>query len=190
MKKLLIIAAVVLTASLTQAASFDWTTTSKTWGLPKSSLDAGLEAGQTYGVGSANADTMSNQISSYSATWAYTLTLSAGTDSDVLSGSLTSASFDSRKVALTLSSGIVTAGADLTYSIVFTGTITDGKGATFDVTSNEIAGNWHVNDMGDILLQTAAPSSFTTAGGAVPEPTSGILMLVGLGALALRRRRA
>ena len=30
----------------------------------------------------------------------------------------------------------------------------------------------------------------TVTGGEVPEPTSGILMLVGLGALALRRRRA
>ena len=188
MKKLMIIAVIALASTLTQAASFNWQTSSKTWGLPKASLDAGLAAGQTYGVGSANADTMSNQISSYSASWAYTLTLNDGTDTDVLTGSLVSGSFSSRSVNLDLSSSIVDPGKDLTYSIVFTGTITDGKGATFDVTSNEITGSWHVNDIGAIGLSTAAPSSWSTAG--VPEPTSGILMLVGLGALALRRRKA
>ena len=188
MKKLMIIAAVALTTTLTQAASFTWGTDTKAWGLPSSALTAGLAAGQNYAVGSANADTMSNQISANAATWAYTLTLTYGADSDVLTGTLSSSSFLSRKINLDLSSDLVVAGRDMTYSIVFTGKITDGKGATFDVTSNEITGSWHVNDQGDIALGTVAPSSWSTAG--VPEPTSGILMLVGLGALALRRRKA
>ena len=189
MKKLMIIAAVALTATLTQAASFTWGTDSKAWGVNSSALAAGLEAGKTYNVGTGNADTMSNQISSYNATWAYVLTLSDGENTDTLSGSLTSGSFASRKINLALSSDIAVGGKDLTYTLVFTGTVKDGNGATWDVTSNEIAGSWHVNDMGDITLGTAAASSFTTSGD-VPEPTSGILMLVGLGALALRRRRA
>ena len=37
---------------------------------------------------------------------------------------------------------------------------------------------------------TSGLTTGTIGGGEVPEPTSGILMLVGLGALALRRRRA
>ena len=192
MKKLMIIAAVALASTLTQAASFTWGTETKAWGVPSSALAAGLEGGKSYNVGSANADTMSNQISANSASWAYVLTLSyndgSSTVTDTLSGNLTSGSFASRKVNLDLSSDLVVAGRDLTYTLVFTGTITDGNSASFDVTSNEIAGNWHVNDLGAIGLQTAAASSFTTAG--VPEPTSGILMLVGLGALALRRRKA
>ena len=43
---------------------------------------------------------------------------------------------------------------------------------------------------GDGFAGGVSPMSSATWGGDVPEPTSGILMLVGLGALALRRRRA
>ena len=190
MKKLMIIAALALTATVTQAASFLWTTTSKTWGVNSSALAAGLEAGTTYNVGGANADTMSNQLTANSATWAYVLTITDGTSSKEFSGSLTSTSFKSRAVNLTLSDDLIVAGADLTYTLVFTGTITDGNSKTWDVTSNTISDSWHVSDQGDIALKTASPSSFSTAGSEVPEPTSGILLMVGLGALALRRRRA
>ena len=41
-----------------------------------------------------------------------------------------------------------------------------------------------------INSSTTRVASGASFGGGVPEPTSGILMLVGLGALALRRRRA
>ena len=34
------------------------------------------------------------------------------------------------------------------------------------------------------------PNQFTAVGGAIPEPTSGMLVLIGAGLLALRRRRA
>ena len=181
---------VAVMAVSVQAASFNWGTDTKAWGLPASDLAAGLTAGTTYNVGSANADTMSNQLSSYNATWAYALTFSYddgnSVTTDTLTGNLGSGAFSSRKVNLDLSSDLVVASRDLTYSLVFTGTVKDGQNATFEVTSNEITGSWHVNDMGDISLQTHAPSSWTAA----PEPTSGILMLVGLGALALRRRKA
>ena len=195
MKKLMLVLGVAAMAVSVQAASFNWSTGStKAWGIGTADLTAGLAAGQTYTAGGStkkNADTMSNQLTSHSATWAYILTLTDASDStktDTLSGSLTSASFNSRALNLNLSSDLVTAGKDLNYSIVFTGTITDANSKTWDVTSDTISGSWHVNDMGDIALSTAPASSWSTA--SVPEPTSGLLMLVGLGALALRRRRA
>lgn len=49
------------------------------------------------------------------------------------------------------------------------------------------SGNFFYTDMDPNLIGTT-PYLFST--GAVPEPTSGLLMLVGLGAMALKRRRA
>ena len=72
-------------------------------------------------------------------------------------------------------------GKDVSYtSDVGSFTIADGalNGPTINFTSGL--------NMGGSSLMTA--TKWTVAG--VPEPTSGILMLVGLGALALRRRKA
>lgn len=192
MKKVMFMLGVAVVASSVQAASFQWGTTDKSWGVATSALAAGLEKGKTYGVGSANADTMNNEITSNAATWMYTLILTDASDASktaTLSGNLTS--FSSRKVKENLSSDLVVAGKDLTYSLVFTGKVTDGKNAVWDVTSNTITGSWHVNDTGDIGLQTAAASSWSTPAGStpVPEPTSGLLLLVGGAMIALRRKQ-
>jgi len=192
MKKVMFMLGAAAMACSVQAATFQWGTTDKSWGVATSALAAGLADGKTYGVGSANADTMNNEISSHSATWAYTLILTDALDSSktaTLSGSLTS--FSSRKVKENLSSDLVVAGKDLTYSLVFTGNVTDGNGKAWDVTSNTITGSWHVNDTGDIGLQTAAASSWSTPAGSspIPEPTSGLLLVVGGAMLALRRKQ-
>ena len=72
------------------------------------------------------------------------------------------------------------------YSIVITGTIKDGNGATWDLTSDAIVGTWNVPSLGDLALTTAGPAGFTAA----PEPTSGLLLLLGVAGLALKRKRA
>lgn len=192
MKKVMFMLSVAVVASSVQAATFQWGTTDKSWGVATSALSAGLEKGKTYGVGSANADTMNNEMSSNAATWMYTLILTDASDASktaTLSGNLTS--FSSRKVKENLSSDLVVAGKDLTYSLVFTGKVTDGKNAVWDVTSNTISGSWHVNDMGDITLATASASSWSTPAGTtpIPEPTSGFLLLVGGAMIALRRKQ-
>lgn len=192
MKKLIIVAAIAAGALVSQAASFDWATNGKAYSIDSATVTAGLAAGQTYGVGSNNAASMSNQISSFGAVWSYVITLTSGATTDTLSGTLGTGDFASRYVNKTLSSTIwdsASAESPVTvdYSIVFTGTLTDGLNQSWTITSDTITGQKSYSGVGDISFATAGPSSWSTE--AVPEPTSGLLMLVGLAGLALRRRR-
>ena len=191
MKKLLIAVAAIAVAVATQAATFTWGTEGKAFSIATATLDAGLTADKYYAVASSgNANTMANQISSYSATWAYEITFTSGTDTDVISGSLGSSAFSSRMIQLSdLSSDLIVQtdpSTPVNYSIIITGTIKDGKGATWDLTSDAIVGTWNVPSLGDLALTTAGPAGFTAA----PEPTSGLLLLLGVAGLALKRKRA
>ena len=187
MKRLMLMLGVVAMVFGVQAASFSWMTGAAQYGITTSELDS-LVNGQTYSAAtSGTANRMNKQTA---VTWAYTLIFTDAADAtktDTLSG--TPAFSSTGKISDTLSSNLVVAGKDLTYSLVFTGTYKDANNVEWTLTSNEISGNWHVNDQGDIALSTAVPTQWTATGD-VPEPTSGLLMLVGLGALALRRRRA
>ena len=194
MKKLLIAAAAVAVAVAAQAATFDWTT-AKAYSIATATLNAGLANGTHYAAAtSGNANTMYNQISSYTATWAYEITFTSATGSDTISGSLSGNDFSSRLIqANNLSSSVVVQTDPVTpvdYSIVITGTIKDKDGKTWNLTSDAITGTWQVPSLGDIALTTAGPSGWTAAGTApvIPEPTTGLLVLLGVAGLALRRR--
>ena len=62
-----------------------------------------------------------------------------------------------------------------------------GNVATYTLTSDL---NYSMSDLSTKIggLSTGAATAWSTA--AVPEPTSGLLMLLGMAGLALRRRRA
>ena len=80
------------------------------------------------------------------------------------------------------------AGDTVNWAMLFTYTDGDGK-------------DWYIANMGTGTVdslggQTAfgniasSVGGWTAAGGAIPEPTSGLLMLLGLAGLALKRKRA
>ncbi len=195
MKKLMIVAAVAAGALVSQAASFNWLTSGKAYSIADATIAAGLAEGTTYGIGSKNADSMSNQITSYGAVWSYVITLTDGTTTDTLSGTLGSGDFSSRVVQKELSSSIwdgATADApvNVDYTLVFTGTLTDGQNNSWTITSDTIMGSKQYSGVGDLAFSTSGPSSWSTPGSSgVPEPTSGLLMLIGMAGLALRRKR-
>ena len=193
MKKLLIAAAAVAGAVAAQAATFNWST-DKAYSIAAATIGDGLAAGYYASASSGNANTMYNQISSYAATWAYEITFTSGTDTDKISGSLGADDFGSRAILkLGLSSDLIKQTDPVTpvnYSVIITGTLKDGKNAEWTLTSDAIAGTWNVPSLGDLSLGTAIPAGWTVSGSAVPEPTSGLLMLLGMAGLALRRKRA
>ena len=99
MKKLLIAAAAVAVAVVSQAATFNWGTDSKAYSIAADTIAAGLADGTHYAAAtSGNANTMYNQISSYTATWAYEITFTGTSGSDTISGSLSSSEFGSRMI--------------------------------------------------------------------------------------------
>ena len=189
MKKLLIAAAAVACAVAAQAATFIWST-DKAYSIAAATIGDGLAAGYYASATSGNANTMYNQITSYAASWAYEITFTSGSDTDKITGTLGTTDFGSRAIyAIDLSSDLLKQTDPVTpvdYSIVITGTIKDGKGATWDLTSDAIVGTWNVPSLGDLSLGTAVPAGWTVA----PEPTSGLLLLLGMAGRALKRKRA
>ena len=86
------------------------------------------------------------------------------------------------------------AGDAVNWAILFT--YTDGEGKEWYIanmgtgTVNDLGGQLTFSNLASASSAYASVSGWTAAGGAIPEPTSGLLMLVGLAGLALKRKRA
>ena len=185
MKKLMIAAAIVCAAVMTQAAQIKWGngTTSKVVGLDGSTALTAANAGaynfaisliaaaddsvvQTLS-GSSAINSMSAGVLATSAAWAYTFNTDATTGN-----------------AFYILATMTVDGKDYEMKI-------DNAGSNWAIAATDNTGKdtftWAAGTYGG-LAETATVGKWSAA--AVPEPTSGLLLLLGIGAMALRRRRA
>ncbi len=182
MKKMIVVVAIAMAAFASQAASFKWQTTS-TGKIYEAGTTTFLASGTAYLFDSAVV-AQSSLVTAYAAG---TLSLSALTSVDnntVSSGALAAQTVSYGEVGTTYAfyMAILTddglyisptksvAGLEGKDSAVSFSAKTSSQAAALDAADGYSAAGWY----------TAS----------VPEPTSGLLMLLGVAGLALRRRRA
>jgi len=185
MKKLVILAAVVALGLSSQAASMDWNmavaSTAKGYQTmffdynDLAAVQAILDAGGDSTLTSLEGYALANGTKKEFATGSKSTSLTSQAFSDIAKGTdVFAIVFDTKSTSAIKS--------EMTY----------GMSGKFSTASSIYDGNADPPEAspGAFTFNLASGLTTGTIGGAVPEPTSGLLMLVGLGALALRRRRA
>lgn len=174
MKKLLTIASAVMLASVVNAASFSWGFTS---------IDI-LDPSGNY-IDGGTASLYVNNV----------LIASSGQNADYTFGSFDNSASDTTGEVQALGTGNISSTfVGQAYKLVLS--YTDGDGKDWEYVYNgtssydTVAGapGDPVNNYETFVTDYAIQAGDWTS--AVPEPTSGLLMLLGMAGLALRRRRA
>lgn len=169
MKKIMILAAVAMAAFASQAAAISWTT---------EKLYAPGADGAFTGTLLKNAEYASFSVD-------ITFYNKNGVALTGVENTSSSKFAKSGAVTATTSGYDFLVGTDYQYSAKYT-LVMDGKTYTMDV-----ANTTFTQDMstGNYSLSVPSASSWTVQATDVPEPTSGLLLLLGVAGLALRRKQ-
>lgn len=182
MKKVIMAMAVAACTAVASAAAFDWKT---------SAVGKIYEAGTTTLLASGTA-----YIFDSSAVSRQTVVEHFAANGSIMNGSLHSKAVSAGVIAATDGDAFYWSGGDDLYAYI--AVISDGKIFVSDVVSKPATEVGYAQFSFSVKNVSQAAAREFTAGDtvsagwytAVPEPTSGLLMLVGLAGLALRRRRA
>ena len=180
MKKIMIIAAVAMAAIASQAATFKWSTTA-TGKVYEAGTTTVLASGMAYLFDSA---TMT-QAALVESLAAGALDLSKAVDSTAVSAGVVAAKVASYgEIGTTYTFYLAVVDAD---NNLFVGPTKNAMG----VEGKDSAVSFSAAAASKLAFNDAS-AGYSAAGWyqSVPEPTSGLLMLLGMAGLALRRRRA
>ena len=185
MKKLLIMAAMLASAVVANAAAVSWSSSSMT--LPSGSAAGTAVTGYlfivdatTYGTYAAYADATKLSDAVYSA---YKGSLDSGYD----------AKGATKKSIAKLSDGVEYSSGDTVYAVLLYTTTQDAKDywmGNYGTVTLESSQDQTVSQLGNFLGGDTNGTATAWSTAAVPEPTSGLLLLLGMAGLALKRKRA